>query len=372
MHLIFGNTVSNTVLKLYNKILDEGEYQPSRNGGCTSLRDVTLEVSNPRSRHLNLVGRNSNIVAMIAETFWVMAGDDRVDPYLSYFLPRAPQYSDNGKTWHGAYGPRMFGKGQIYDALNVFKNDGINTRRSFVNISDPTLDNMYAIQDKYGDDHTPKDLPCNREIHFYVEKGNRFCAKTIQRSGDAIFGTGSINPFEFSFLHELMFNEVKKIHPELELGSYRWHVTNAHLYDFSKSQAVEAVDKIANYDLSFFQENDKPLIGPAGGALHWRRFFGDLVAFYTDVIESKEKYAFAGGEELVSKLWDIFNAHSVQIHDNLLFDYADIVLAYICHKEVIAERRVINVTNYDIEFKSSLLNSKFIKFEMTDDSEVDE
>lgn len=369
MHLIFGNTVSHTVLNLYNKILDEGKYQPSRNGGCTLLRDVTLEVSNPRSRHLNLVGRNSNIVAMIAETFWVMAGDNRVDPYLSYFLPRAPQYSDDGKTWHGAYGPRMYSKGQMQDALAVFNTDGLNTRRSFINIADPSLDNMEYIRFAYGEDHIPKDLPCNREIHFSVEDDNKFVCKVIQRSGDAIFGTGSINPFEFTFLQEMMFNELEKTHPELELGPYRWHVTNAHLYDFSRSQADEAVRKTANYDNAYFQENHKPLVGPSNGIVDWKRFFSALVEFYTSIIEDKEKYAFAGGEELVSELWDIFNAHSVQIHDNLLFDYADIVLAYICNKEDITERRVINITNFDSEFKSSLLNSKFIKFDMTNDSE---
>ena len=362
MHLISGSTLSNTVLQLYNKILQEGEYQASRNGGSTSLRDVTLEIRNPRSRHLNLVGRNSNIVAMIAETFWVMAGDDKVDPYLSYFLPRAPQYSDDGVTWHGAYGPRMYSYGQLYNAIKTFDEDGLQTRRSFVSIEDPNLDNAAYIADRYGVDHKPKDIPCNREIHFYVEKGNQFCTKVIQRSGDAIFGTGSINPFEFSFLHELMFNSVKESYPELELGPYRWHVTNAHLYDFSKSQAEAAVSHTANYDTSYFEENDKPLIGP--GELYWKQFFGELVKFYTHIIENKEKYQFLGGEELVSKLWDIFRYYEVPIHENLLFDYADIVLAYICNKEDIKEKRIINISQYDEEFKNSLLNSKFVKFEM--------
>ena len=359
MHLISGNTLSSTTLQLYNKILSDGHYQESRNGGSTSLHDVTLEITNPRSRHLSLEGRNSNIIAMIAETFWVMAGLENVDPYLSYFLPRAPQYSDNGKTWHGAYGPRIYQHNQHIDALRAFIDDGLYTRRSFITISDPTQDCASNIAELYGDGHKAKDIPCNRELNFYVEKGDQFVCKAIQRSGDAIFGTGSINPFEFSFIHELMFNEVKSRYPDIKLGAYRWHVTNAHLYDFSKSQAEDAVTKTSNYHTSSVNENDMPLIGPDIDS--WQDFFSVIVTLFTDII-STNRFDKFGGDEIIHRVWDIFRDFEVPIQGNLLYEYVTLVLQYITNKEQIPQQEVINVSNYDAELKHAIVNSKFVKF----------
>lgn len=360
MHLISGKTVSDVVLKGFEKILDEGHYRSSRNGGCTSVFDVTFEMDNPRSRHLHLVGRKSNIFAMIAETFWVMAGDDRVGPYLEFFLPRAPQYSDDGETWHGAYGPRFYRYGQHIDAFNSFVTDGLQTRRSFITISMPEDDSMVAVQSAYGEGHKPKDIPCNREIHFYVESDNKFCAKTIQRSGDMIFGTGSINPFEFSFLHELMFNEVKKIHPELELGPYRWHVTNAHLYDFSKEQAENALAEAGNYT-TVLNENHMPLIGP--DITVWDAFFADLVMDYTEAITTDHPEEVCN--VLTSHLGHTFNAFNVPLENNLLWGYAVLVANYIASKRGV-DLGTMGLQWFSDEVKLAIYESNFRKFNVVD------
>lgn len=360
MHLISGSTVSNLVLQAFNTILDEGDYVPSRNGGCTSIFDVTFEVSNPRSRHLNLVGRKSNIFALIAETFWVMAGKEKVKPYLDFFLPRAPDYSDDGVKWHGAYGPRMYAYNQMIDALSSFETDGINTRRSFVTISDPFLDNQDSIHRAYGIDHKAKDIPCNREIHFYVEK-NKFCAKTIQRSGDMIFGTGSINPFEFSFMHELMYNELKAGYPEIELGPYRWHVTNAHLYDFSKSQAEEAVTKTVNYANSL-DHNSMALIAPP--IRFWEQFFSDLVEIYTDGIEADDDNKERVLECMIAHLGFTFVSYGVRFEDNLMWKYAQLVAHYVSMKRGHQLPTEMDVSDCDEEFQRAVVDSSFRKFDL--------
>lgn len=360
MHLIRSSTVSNLVLQSFNTILDEGDYVPSRNGGCTSIFDVTFEVTNPRSRHLNLVGRKSNIFALIAETFWVMAGEENVKPYLNFFLPRAPDYSDDGATWHGAYGPRMYAYGQMIDALSSFETDGLNTRRSFVTISDPSLDNQDSIRQNYGSNHKAKDIPCNREIHFYVEKG-KFCSKTIQRSGDMIFGTGSINPFEFSFLHELMYNEVKAGYPEVELGAYRWHVTNAHLYDFSKSQAEEAVTKTANYANSMDQ-NSTPLIGPM--IKDWKPFFADMVEIYADGITAEEEDKERVLDSMVANLGHTFLAFNVPFEDNLMWTYAQLVAHYVANKRGHQLKAEMDISDCDDELQRAVMESSFRKFDI--------
>lgn len=359
MRIITGDTVSQTIGRAFEVVQNEGLKQPTRNGFATAIFDTTFEFANPRARHLHLVGRKSNIFQLIAETFWVMSGANAVDPYLSFFLPRAVNYSDDGQTWHGAYGPRMYAFGQLKSAIERFKTDGLNTRRSFVQISMPHMDNDEIIEELYGEGHTPKDIPCNREIHFYVEDG-MFHTKVIQRSGDLLFGTGSINPFEFSFLHELMFNEVLKMYPgQVQLGSYRWHVTNAHVYSDFEDQFLEVINNEQTY-----RANTVPLIGPAAGVDAWEHFFSSLVVTFASMISydvgqlEVEKGAFLEDiDELIRSYW-IPN-------DSLLVEYI-----YLTYHYILGKRGIHSVHNITKSLEGDLLdavtNSPFRKFVLSE------
>lgn len=357
MHLVSGKTVSQVVLEAFNTIIHEGHYRPSRNGGCTSIFDTTFEVKNPRSRHLSLQGRKSNIFALIAETFWVMAGDDRVDPYLSFFLPRAPQYSDDGETWSGAYGPRFYDENQLGSIPDLFRRDSLYTRRAYLTIHDLHKDSTKAIEQRFGFGELGKDRPCNLGINFYVEGEDQFCTKVIQRSGDIIFGTGSINPFEFSFLHELMYNEVKKDYPDLKLGPYRWHVTNAHLYDFSREQADEAIAMVGNYEATK-DESDYPLIGPEIG--HWKAFFSDLVLQYTEAITTDEPEFVLS--TLISHIGHTFIEYNVPLEGNLMWLYAQLVAHHIAAKRGVELTAAVDLTAVPEEIKRAVVTSGFRKF----------
>lgn len=331
LHYLNGATVSEVVYKALQRTQDLGQVQESRNGSAKAIFNAVMEVENPRARHLALQGRKSNIFQLIAETFWVMAGANAVEPYLKFFLPRAPQYSDNGQTWHGAYGPRMYEYDQLASAIERFKTDGINTRRSFVQIGMPEYDSDPAIAETYGEGHKPKDIPCNREIHFYVDEGG-FHTKVIQRSGDLLFGAGSINPFEFTFLHELMYNEVKKIYPDLKLGSYIWDVTNAHFY----SPFYDQVDTVLAVSQDLHLANTLPLIGPVGGESAWKPFFGTILSYASHLISVPVSGSFSFGQE-VAKSWSdieqLFDDHGIP-RNSLIPVYANLVFTYIANKRM--------------------------------------
>lgn len=365
MHTISRNNLSSVILQAYNVILSDGHYRPSRNGGCTSIFDTTFELTNPRARHLQLDGRKSNIFSMIAETFWVMAGDDKVDPYLSFFLPRAPQYSDDGLVWAGAYGPRMYAYDQLTGIVDMFKED-MYTRRAIVSIHDSSQDSVQSVANKFGDSHKVKDVPCNLLINFYVEGDNSFCAKVIQRSGDIIFGTGSINPFEFSFLHELMFNEVKKIHPELELGPYRWHVTNAHLYDFTKAQAESVVQGLSNYQSVGYSSDSMVMTAPSVDK--WQPFFSEVVALYTEVITAEDENLERVCGSLSSHLGHLMVAYGIPLYNddlesNMLWTYMQVVAYYVCSKRGF-DKGTFYLLSENEEFNRSIVDSSFLNFKV--------
>lgn len=208
-----------------------GAAQESRNGETKSLFDATMELTDPTQRYLNLPWRKSNIFQLMFETLWVLAGEEELG-HLEVFLPRARQYSDDGETWHDAYGPRIMGSkkygysNQLQDALNLLKAD-INTRRAFISIFDPQRDTQTARQ--LVGVESPKAIPCNDGIFFWVEN-DHLNMKVVQRSGDLFFGAGSINLFEFSVIHEMMFEFLKEEHPQLKMGVYRHNSINLHLY----------------------------------------------------------------------------------------------------------------------------------------------
>ena len=232
---IRGEDINDTVVEALGYIMNHGKEIQTRNGSARFVNDLTLQIDNPQRRHLSLDGRKYNIYQLMAETFWVASGSGEISPFLEFFLPRAKNYSDDGKVWAGAYGPRMLAHGQLEDLVKTFRREGLSTRRAILMIADPTIDNLTAIKEKYDTD-TPNDVPCNREMAFYVVD-NKLNAKVIQRSGDLIFGTGSINPFEFTFIQEMVYNMLLEDFPELELGVYRWHITNAHIYSDYYDQA---------------------------------------------------------------------------------------------------------------------------------------
>jgi hypothetical protein len=288
-----------------------------------------------------------------------MAGDDRVNPYLSFFLPRAPQYSDDGETWSGAYGPRFYDENQLVSIPDLFIRDSLYTRRAYVTIHDLHKDSTKAIEERFGFGELGKDRPCNLGINFYVEGEDQFCTKVIQRSGDIIFGTGSINPFEFSFLHELMYNEIKKSSPQLKLGPYRWHVTNAHLYDFSRGQADDATEISANYTNSY-DESDVPLIGPE--IRLWKAFFSDLVAQYIEAITTDEPEFILS--TIISHLGHTFLEYNVPLENNLMWVYAQLVAHYIAAKRGVELSAVVDLTEAPVELVRAIELSSFRKFDI--------
>lgn len=340
IHYFGGNSVNEIMIQAFDRLLTQGAPAGSRNGAAVFLNDVEIELNNPRARHLNLVGRKSNIFQLIAETIWVMAGKDELYPYLTHFLPRAPNYSDDGKTWRGAYGPRIYNFDQLQGVVDTFVQEGDETRRATVFIHDPAKDAPSVIRGTIG---TTRDTPCNLLMLFYTDAEGRFVSRTIQRSGDAIFGAGSINLFEFSFIQEMVLscvnNAMAKNNPDhvwIELGAYRHSTVNFHLYDSTRSQAEEV---LASGQPVFANSNSTPIERPA---VFPTTISGcqSIAAEFIDGIAVPLLAGVFSTDKAKAMLEDLFKAHSVKRENNALFDYMALTLAYI-----ISTRKVDPVTD---------------------------
>lgn len=244
---IEGKSLTECAYKLIKECWQYGQIMNSRNGKCSSLFNVEICLTNPRARELQLIGRKNCLPAVYAELFWILSGSNKIDPFLSYFLKRARDYSDDGKRWRGGYGERLWKYNQFESVLKHFNEDRY-TRRAVQTIYDASIDNYIDYQKESSG---MKDVPCNNWIQYYVipknppyQTNDRFCMKVVQRSGDIIWGITNVNMFVFSALHEIMYEMVKVMYPDLALGEYHHSITNAHIYhtDVVKRQIEQILD----------------------------------------------------------------------------------------------------------------------------------
>ena len=252
---IAGRNPQNVFIHLATAIMKDGDTVQARQGVLTKeLTGVMVEIEHPCERVICHPHRNNNIFATIAETLWVLGGRNDLK-FLSNYLPRAIDFSDDGKTWRGGYGPRLRnfdGKGldQLEEVLKVLVLDQ-GSRRAVISIYDPDRDFVET-----------KDTPCNNWLQFIVRFG-KVDLHVTQRSCDVLWGFSGINTFEWSVLLECVAGILN-----VEVGKIKWFIGSAHVYD----QHFDRVNKILEANRTFmslysFGARHKPAIFPTLGFL---------------------------------------------------------------------------------------------------------
>lgn len=180
-------SAQNSTYALVNalRLIMEQDNVPSRAGLTKELCGVNIEITNPLERCFILPHRNDNIFAKIAETIWVLAGRNDIG-WLSFYLPRAKDFSDDGKTWRAGYGPRLRNFTGVIDLsssdqlMNIAKllKDDPTTRRAVISLWDPGVDCCDS-----------KDIPClSGDTILESPEGNRSLCQLAQD-----FETGTID-----------------------------------------------------------------------------------------------------------------------------------------------------------------------------------
>ena len=340
--VIQGDTLNTLTMNLMKEVMD-GDVSTSRNGDVHFLNNALLQLDNPRARHLNLSGRKNNIFATLAEVFWVMAGEENIDPYLSYFLPRAVDFSDDKETWRGAYGPRIYANSQVQGVIDIFKKEGLDSRRAVISIYDAMKDSPSGLKEIYRLDSS-KDIPCNNMLHLYVRDGKLNC-NAFSRSGDVVWGVTNINIVEWTVLMEYIAQEIG-----VDVGTYSHFVTNVHIYDFTKSQ----VDAVLEADKQPVGDNTKPMIFPTG--INKARWFSkDFVTIVSDTITDEAITL----EMALSGIHSLFAQYEVHVQGNIVWDYMRSIIAYVEYKKNGTE---FSLQFEDGDFKDAIMSSSFRKF----------
>jgi thymidylate synthase len=220
------------------KILQHGQTISVRSHEVGELRSHLVRIKSPLERVYVIPKRNNNIFAMIAETIWVMSGRNDLE-YLSHYLPRAIDFSDDGKVWRGGYGPRLRNWQSVDQVKEVARilNEDPNSRRAVMVIFDPAKDFVAS-----------KDIPCNNWLHFIIRDKRLHLNATI-RSNDVMWGFSGINTFEWSILQEMM-----AYWTGTQVGEFSCFISCFHLYERHYERAQDIVAYIKDktlYDFGF-------------------------------------------------------------------------------------------------------------------------
>lgn len=236
MYVIRARNVEHALLQGMSYLRDNGTIINRRGMDVVeSPVPVATVYEQPRERVLFNAERNANPFFHFFESLWIIAGRNDVE-FLAHLLPRMAEYSDDGKTFHGAYGRRLRNwwgcsdisageqwvdsKNMVIDQIKgaiTLLRDKPDTRQCVLSIWDPELDMGTET----------KDMPCNDMIA--LSRSGAFWQKlnitVFNRSNDAIWGCYGANAVQFSMLQDYIAG-----HLGCELGTYTQVSNNYHAY----------------------------------------------------------------------------------------------------------------------------------------------
>lgn len=195
----------------------EGIQRNSRNGPVLLFEEpVTTVYTHPRERVMFHPIRDANPFFHFFECLWMIAGRNDVE-FPAQFANNIRNYSDDGKTFHGAYGYRwrkFFGLDQINVIVDLLKNDPDNRR---------CVLEMWGSASDLG--QQGKDFPCNTHIYFSRDADGCLDMTVCNRSNDIVWGCYGANAVHFSFLQEFIASCIG-----CPVGTYYQVSNNLHAY----------------------------------------------------------------------------------------------------------------------------------------------
>lgn len=230
MKVINARNVQQALPLALDALLTEGVQRDSRNGPVIMFdTPVTTVYERPAERVIFWPVRDANPFFHLIESLWMLAGRRDVET-LAVFVARMRNFSDDGKTFHGAYGYRwrfQFGFDQlprIIEGLRQNRDD----RRQVLTMWDPSAD-----LGRVG-----KDVPCNLQAIFQVNGLGELDMMVTNRSNDIVWGAYGANAVHFSYLHEFVARAVG-----VPQGKYRQVSANFHAY----KDVLDKVRSIADF-----------------------------------------------------------------------------------------------------------------------------
>jgi len=264
----FGAGLGAMYLQSFQAIKLEGRDITVRGQGCREMRSpVVFEYLKPGYCWMHIPGRRFNPFFALAEVVWILSGRNDVK-WLAYFNSKVAQFSDDGHTFHGAYGERLRAWPRLYfpstvsdpadpryldkvpidqfkEVVDKLEADPV-TRQAVMSLWDPARDNEPGH----------RDYPCNSIVYLSLRDG-KLDMTVVIRSNDLIWGV-PYNAVQFSHIHAYIAGWLN-----CRIGTLTYFIQNLHYYYDLYPDALKSVSDAAHRkDLSLdFARGDTPAVG---------------------------------------------------------------------------------------------------------------
>lgn len=246
MHIQASN-LSDALVKIAHQVMNHGSRVEVKSKELMECSPLSVFISHPLQCFPLLAHRKNNPFSAIAESIWVLSGRNDVE-WLSHYLPRAKDFSDDGETWRGGYGPRLryFGTNKVDQVRKVYellKADPAS-RQGIISIYDPDLDCDAK--------EWSKDIPCNNVLQFIIRDNKLHCYSYV-RSNDLVWGFSGINVTEWAILQSFLASNL-----EVQVGNY-YHTTGSmHIYE-AHYDKIKAILKTYTHEKEYYTHRDSCL-----------------------------------------------------------------------------------------------------------------
>lgn len=235
MHVIQARNVNEALPSALHDLRAMGIERDSRNGPVLVFpTPVTTVYNNPMERVLFSLLRDANPFFHLYEAIWMLGGrNDVAGP--AHYVQRMRDFSDNGVTFHGAYGFRWrthFGIDQVRMVIDTLKSNK-DDRRCVIQMWDSRVD-----LGQQG-----KDFPCNTQIMFAINYLGSLDMTVLNRSNDIVWGAYGANAVHFSVLQEFMARSIG-----VPVGTYYQVSNNFHGYLSTVQPLMQKLHELEDED----------------------------------------------------------------------------------------------------------------------------
>lgn len=214
-----AETLDDLLRRVFEKLLKSKNHINPTKGANTELTGVLLQITNPRAR-LSRTEIKGTLFSCLGELLWYLAKSNDLD-FIRYYLKDYGQFSDDGQTLYGAYGPRMFsmrGNNQIENIIDLLRKKP-QSRQAVIQ--------LFNAEDIT---QSSKDVPCTCTLQFLIRR-RQLNMITNMRSNDAYLGLPH-DVFSFTMIQEIVARKL-----DVELGTYKHFAGSLHLYDNNRDDA---------------------------------------------------------------------------------------------------------------------------------------
>jgi len=222
---IVAESLDDLLRKSFRALLKRGQLTSPTKGSAVEIQGVSLRLKSPLAR-LSRTDSRGILFSCLGEWLWYMSGSNGL-PFIQYYIRDYDKFSDDGKTIHGGYGPRILGptpNDQLDRVIELLRRK-TDTRRAVIQV----YDKADLLQDY-------EDIPCTCTLQFLV-RNNELTLHASMRSNDAYVGLPH-DVFAFTMLQEYVAKRLG-----VQLGDYRHYAASFHLYSKDREKAQRFIDE---------------------------------------------------------------------------------------------------------------------------------